>query len=458
MRRRVMVIGLDCADPRQSFGRLAHACPNLAALCRRGEHGRLRSTVPPITVPAWTTMMSGVSPGELGLYGLRARVPGSYQMRVVTAADVLVPRVWEVAARASRKAVIVGVPQTYPLPQRQGVDAVSCFLTPSASSPFASPRSLEPELRRLFGEYKMDVPGFRSLDRARILRELYAMTAQRFAIAEHLARTREWDLFMVVDMGLDRFHHAFWQTWNEDHAAYDADGPFRGEAERYYAFVDERLGELLSLADDDTAVLVVSDHGARTLEGGVCVNEALADAGLLALPLRPARPTRLDEAGVDWDRTVAWAEGGYYARVFLNVRGREPRGALEPGARERVRDEVARLLRETRGLGGRSLDTRVVRPEEVYPSCSGAPPDLMVFFGDLAYRAVGSVGHGAHQIAGCDTGPDGCNHDWDGLYVLARPGGGSATADRRIEDVGKLVLDLLDVPDGLRPAALGGAA
>ncbi len=106
-----MVIGLDCADPGQSFGRLAHACPNLSALAGRGQHGRLRSTVPPITVPAWTTMTSGASPGELGLYGLRARVPGSYQMRVTTAADVLVPLlkigVSQAATMAVREARLV---------------------------------------------------------------------------------------------------------------------------------------------------------------------------------------------------------------------------------------------------------------------------------------------------------------------------------------------------------------
>jgi predicted AlkP superfamily phosphohydrolase/phosphomutase len=73
-RRRVMVLGLDCADPRQSFDRLAAACPHLTALRARAVHGALRSTVPPITVPAWATMASGCA--------AFARVPGTYELCV----------------------------------------------------------------------------------------------------------------------------------------------------------------------------------------------------------------------------------------------------------------------------------------------------------------------------------------------------------------------------------------
>lgn len=457
-----MVLGLDCADPRQSFDRLAAACPHLHALRARAVHGALRSTIPPITVPAWATMASGASPGALGLYGFRNRVPGRYELRVASAADVRAPRVWDVLSGVGRRSVLLAVPPTYPPPSTPGVTAVSCFLTPTADSAWAAPAALRPELERLVGEYQMDVHGFRGADRARILRDLYRMVDQHFTMAEHLlARDADWDLFWMVEMGLDRFHHAFWSTWNEDHPRHDPADPLAGEAARFYGFVDERLGRLLARAGDETAVLVVSDHGARTLLGGVCVNELLRQEGLLVLRRAPAAPTRLDDADVDWDRTVAWAEGGYYARVFLNVRGREPRGIVEPAAAARVIDELATRFCGLAGPDGAPMRTHVVRPADVYPELRGAPADLMVFCDDLARRAVGTVGHGALHVTDNDTGPDGCNHDWRGLYCLAVPGdaptGGADGGERDIAGVGATILDLLDVADGARPRELRAA-
>lgn len=453
-----MVLGLDCADPRQSFDRLAAACPHLTALRARAVHGALVSTVPPITVPAWATMASGCSPGALGLYGFRNRVPGKYDLRVVSAADVTRPRLWDVLSAAGGRAILFGVPPTYPAPTAPGVTAVSCFLTPTATSPWSSPPGLQPELERLVGEYRMDVAGFRGADRARILTDLYAMVDQHFAMAAHLLdREPDWDLFWMVEMGLDRFHHAFWSTWNADHPGHDPSDPLAGEAARFYAYVDERVGRLLARVDEDTAVLVVSDHGARTLLGAVCINDLLVREGLLVLHRPPDRPRRLEAADVDWDRTVAWAEGGYYARVSLNVRGREPRGVLEPGAVPRVCDELERLFMGIAGPDGGALATRVLRPSDVYAELRGSPPDLMVFWDDLARRAVGTVGNDALLIPDNDTGPDGCNHDWRGLYALAAPWSNGVTGaggERAIASIGATVLDLLGVADSLRPREL----
>jgi predicted AlkP superfamily phosphohydrolase/phosphomutase len=94
----------------------------------------------------------------------------------------------------------------------------------------------------------------------------------------------------------------------------------------YYKYVDEEIGNILELLDDDTNVLVVSDHGAQRLEGGFCVNEWLRREGLLVLKEHVTKPTPFSSSLVDWKRTRVWSEGGYYARVFFNVEGREPEG------------------------------------------------------------------------------------------------------------------------------------
>ena len=72
----MIVIGLDCAAPRLVFDRYRDAMPHVSALMESGSWGVLRSSEPPITVPAWTCMVSGRDAGELGLYGFRNRVAG----------------------------------------------------------------------------------------------------------------------------------------------------------------------------------------------------------------------------------------------------------------------------------------------------------------------------------------------------------------------------------------------
>jgi predicted AlkP superfamily phosphohydrolase/phosphomutase len=168
---------------------------------------------------------------------------------------------------------------------------------------------------------------------------------------------------------------------------------------------------------------------------------------------------QLREAGVDWSRTTAWAEGGYYARVFLNVRGREPEGTVEPEDFERVRAELAERLAAITGPDGEPLATRAFTPEELYDEVNGVPPDLLVYFDDLAWRAVGTVGggEGVHTFEN-DTGPDDANHARDGLLIMAGPGvepEGEADG-MRLLDVAPTVLELmgLDEPAGMRGETL----
>jgi predicted AlkP superfamily phosphohydrolase/phosphomutase len=89
---------------------------------------------------------------------------------------------------------------------------------------------------------------------------------------------------------------------------------------------------MLSALDDDTVVMVVSDHGAKRMDGGICINEWLRREGYLVLKEEPvregSRPIPFEKVEVDWEQTTAWGAGGYYARIFLNVQGREPNATL----------------------------------------------------------------------------------------------------------------------------------
>ena len=462
MSGRVAVIGLDCAEPRLVFERWREQLPTLSQLMDRGTWGPLRSVDPPITVPAWSCMMTGRDPGELGIYGFRNRIAHDYSsMAVADSRAVGVDRVWDHLSRAGSHVIVVGVPQTSP-PVPVNGELVSCFLTGDPrKDPFTYPAGLRAEVESLVGTYRVDVRSFRSDDRDRILAEVYEMTEQRFAICRHLLDTRPWDFFMMVEIGLDRMHHAFWRFLDAEHPRHEPDHRYRDAIRNYYIYLDEEIGELLERFDEDTTVLVVSDHGARPMQGAICVNEWLAQEGYLVLKETPREPTPFGDAPVDWSRTRAWGEGGYYCRLCLNVAGREPQGIVAPHEYEQLLDELADRLERLPGPGGEAIGTRTFRPQELWREQRGIPPDLIVYFGDLGWRSNGSLGHGRHWTYDNDTGPDDANHDRDGLCILAGPG---VHAQRRedlvIYDVAPTILSRagIQVNGGMRGRVLAGAA
>jgi predicted AlkP superfamily phosphohydrolase/phosphomutase len=456
MPRRALVIGLDCAAPQLVFDRWLEELPNLRSLTERGSFGVLRSCEPPITVPAWSVMTSSRGPGALGFYGFRNRKDWSYEaMAFADSRSVKVPRIWDLLSAKGRPVIVLGVPQTYPVSQVHGV-MVSCFLTPDTNRQYTYPAAFKQEIESLVGEYMVDVPNFRSEDKARILRDIETMTERRFVVAEHLLRTRPWDLFFMVEMGTDRVHHAFWRYGDPEHRLYEPGNEFESAMLDYYRGVDEKLGRLLAHADDDTAVLVVSDHGAKRIDGGICVNEWLRREGYLTLLDEPAEPTALKPDMIDWSRTIAWGEGGYYCRLFLNVAGREPQGQVAPEDYERVRTEIKEKLEALGDENGKPIGTVAHRPEELYEERNGVAPDLMVYFGDLYWRSVGQVGTGTVHVFENDTGPDDANHAHEGLYVLVadgvEPGRGE---ERQIVDIAPTLLTLLGEPV---PAEMEGAS
>ena len=204
--------------------------------------------------------------------------------------------------------------------------------------------------------------------------------------------------------------------------------PFADAIRDYYVHVDKLIGNLLAALPepDKTAVLVVSDHGAKRIDGGIAVNEWLIREKYLTVSEYPQQPKALGkllaEGKVDWAKTKVWSEGGYYARVFINVKGREPQGIVEPHEYEALRDELIRKLEALGDENGKPIGTRVYRPEKLYHRCNGVWPDLVVIFGDLYWRSIGSIGYNTVHVFENDTGPDDANHAQDAMFLLPRPG------------------------------------
>jgi predicted AlkP superfamily phosphohydrolase/phosphomutase len=186
------------------------------------------------------------------------------------------------------------------------------------------------------------------------------------------------------------------------------------------------------------------------MDGGICINEWLMREGYLTLKSMPEKPAPIEKCDVDWDRTRAWGSGGYYARLMINVKGREPQGTVGQGEEyEALRTELIEKLQSLPNHEGKPMQTKVVRPEDVYPECRNIPPDLFVYFDDLNWRSVGSIGLNDVYTFENDTGPDDANHDWHGIFVM-RPANagdrkGAERSDLDIKDVAPTILNQLDL-------------
>jgi len=454
---KVLVVGLDCATPQIVLDR-RDELPVLKGLMDKGLHGRLQSSDPPITIPAWMVMATGKDPGKLGLYGFRHRKGDSYdEMWIANSRAVHEKKIWDIIGEKGGQSCLVSVPPSYP-PYPVAGNLVSCFITPPGKDKeYTYPPTLKREIEDRFGPYIFDVV-FRTENRDAILSEIYRMTDKRFEVMDWLIQNKPWNLFMFVEIGVDRVHHAFWKYMDREHHLYEPGNPYENTILDYYKHLDRKLGGLLARAGDDTVVLVVSDHGAKRMKGAFCVNEWLIEEGDLVVKERPRKVVSIDDLPIDWGKTKAWAWGGYYARVFLNVEGREPKGVIKPEDYEKEREALTKRIGALRGPNGEEWKTRVIWPRQHYDEANGEYPDLMVYFDDLYWRSAGTLGHGTKFLSENDTGPDDAVHAREGIYILYDPKNGrSDERDANIIDIAPTVLDRMgiDVPSDMKGKVLG---
>src|SRR5262245_15767852 len=283
---RLLVIGLDGATldlvaPWAAAGEL----PVLARLMASGSWGPLRSTLPPATFPAWTSLVTGVNPGRHGVLDFVERVPGTFRVRFVNGSQRRTPALWTRLSAAGRRVAALCVPATYPPEPLHGV-MVSGFdspVTTVADGSFVFPRAFHGEIRRLvgylpFADFQEVRTGPRWHDRA--LASLLDGVARRTTVAEALLRREPWDALMVVFGESDTVAHHFWR-FHDPASPRHAPSRHADAIRLVYRALDATIGRLLAAAGD-ACVAIVSDHGSGGASDRVVhLNRYLAQHGLL---------------------------------------------------------------------------------------------------------------------------------------------------------------------------------
>lgn len=428
-KKRVVVIGLD-GVPYTYVQELFRAgeLPNFRTLAGEGTLVQMDTTLPNVSSVAWSSFMTGQNPGKHNIYGFVDRQPGSLKTFIPTSRNMRTPALWEILSAAGKRVFAMNVPVTYPSRQVNGI-VVGCFLSPSVEK--AAPNAeVAQALKRL--NYCVDADPWRARqNKDSFLPHLDEVFEHRVEAMRYFWRQEPWDFFMAHIMETDRLHHFFWEEMEQGHAKY------RPAFLDFYKRVDHVLGEVRSWLDEDTTLIVLSDHGFCSIKQEVFVNTWLHDAGYLQYAKE--QPEGLQDMAPS---SVAYSLDP--GRIFLNVKGREPEGRIAMGEEfERVRREIAEAaMGMTDPATGEPIVERVYTREELYHGpYAGAAPDLVLAMRD-GYDPKGPLGKPnltfkGTALVGMHTTPDAL------LYMR-----GVRNAERRpyIADVAPTILDLLEVP------------
>jgi predicted AlkP superfamily phosphohydrolase/phosphomutase len=429
-----VVIGLDGAtwdllDPWIESGDL----PNLAQLVESGAAGTLESVFPPMSPPAWTSAVTGKNPGEHGIFDFWIRPSESPTTVPATSRDRQAEAIWNILSRNGRRVGIINVPLTDP------PDEVNGFMIAGFPHFDAEDYTYPPELQSRIGGYELDdfgevlIDGQETLLRDRLVHKL----DQRARVALSLMEEEEWDLFWVVFTGADKTQHFFWRFLDPEHPYYDENKAetLASTVHDFWQRVDGVVGRILQRVDDDTVVVVMSDHGFAPIYREIRLKNWMAKEGYF-----------------DWQRgrVVAYYQGDFGGRIYLNVRGREPRGQVQPGAEyRRIRDQIARDLETmTDPETGVRPVTDIRFAEEVFSGpYMDQGPDIL-FSVRPGYFVVGGEGEPEAPVFGLPSYSFSAYHRREGIVILSGDPirrGINLTA-QRIEGITPTILYLLGEP------------
>ncbi len=494
---KVIVIGLDGATfdllgPWLEAGYL----PHLRTLIREGSVGELESTLPPVTAPAWSSFQTGSNPGRHGVFDWQGPLRDTPNRPLLTSRAIEAPKLWHFLNAHSQRVGLLNLPFSYPPDPVDGF-MVSGMLTPSMETSFTWPSELRGTITNVKGyRIDLDLNDYPLDDAAPLLRDAAEMIEGRSRAALALLRSHPVDFFMVVFIAPDRLQHRLWHLMDPTHPGYD-----EGKSRRYlpgilhcYKLIDAFVGQINDLIPPQTSLLVVSDHGFGPLTHEVDMTQWLEKAGLLkldprfALPLRlfpslqlglglrrfalrtirrfarapnPAQPLRKVHANrhrppihniIQWSATRVYAGNATEQGFYLNVKGREPMGIVEPGEEyESVRNAVSQHLANLRDpASGESLLTGVFKREEVYsgPYLEDAPDILFTLA--RGYQAIETRFDSSQPINPVrpETHGNRGRHERNGILIakgesIAR---GARIEAARIIDLLPTILHLMGLP------------
>ena len=512
---KLIIVGLDGATfdiLRPLFAQ--QALPTLERLYRDGWRADLLSTLPVATLPAWTSFLTAAQPAQHGVTDIFMR--RGYGLQPATGRARRLPTFLKRLSDEGLAVASLGVPGTFPPEELTNGLCIAGFDAPGAKRAGAQavwPSAFWPELQRLGGwtyaTFNEHRGGAKHLEKA--LSALHADIAAKEATILSIYQRQHWDVFFVHLQASDTVAHHLWHTYDR-HSPRHQHAALHDAIPSVYRRLDTLIGRLLACADDDTRVLVVSDHGmGGASTTAVHLNRWLEQQGLLRFA-RPSQRTlrrrvsrtlhavlagippaitgpllRLAPApvwtfllqalrgtAVDFARSEAFSDELDYApAIWLNRVDRFAQGCVSATYAEALSQRIAAALLTLRDPVSDAPLVHAVHPRHTLPPgpSADALPDLLIepaWPGNYRASFLASDGPGptVRHMSPAEFGaPKGAGmpgvHRREGVFIASGPGLDAADLPpMHIAQAGALVYDLLgravpaDLAQQLEPATV----
>jgi predicted AlkP superfamily phosphohydrolase/phosphomutase len=421
---KLLILALDGLDP-DLFLNWKDRLPNLSSLASGGFSGRIASTFPPMTFPAWSTFLTGVNPGQHGIFDFTERTPDRSSVRFVNATRRRLPTFLRIASDAGMVVGSVGLPTTYPPEPLSGFQ-ISGFDTPlpsKADSSYIYPHELAKLIDRKLGGYSFGDFNEGRIGpnwHRRVLPKLISGIERKEQLTELLLKEYDLDLLLLHVGETDTVGHHFWSFCDRNSPRYvqNEEGQLSNAISTVYTRTDELVGNILQWSEPE-AVMVVSDHGmGGTSDKVLYLNRYLEENGILEFSAGSKHSDRMSElkrlgmkylpyrlqqkafhlaggriasrieslqrfGGIEWSNTAAYSEEvNYFPSISLNIVGREPYGIVSLEDADRMVEKVSQaLLKWKDPADGSAVVRRVHHCEEVYDGSEiEQAPDLLLEF------------------------------------------------------------------------------
>ena len=359
MMQKAAIIGLDGVP----YGLLTDLAdrdimPNTSELLKEGAITKARTSMPPNSAVSWSSIFTARNPGEHGIYGFTDFLHNSYTVSYHHSMRLKSQPFWQ--RNHDKRTIIVNVPATYPPQALNGIH-ISGFVSPQVGkaiypgerSDWLTETGYMVDVTAPFSE--SEIPGF--------IEELKKTLRKRVEVGLRLLDSK-WDISFFVITGTDRIGHYLWDAYKNTRNQYHDDFI------EYFGLVDEAIGQITASFPEDTALMMLSDHGMTSSGTAYNINTLLKEEGYLTVEEKP-------ESNYNAVKPTSRAFAAETNKIYLNTEARFPRGSVKASERADLEDEISDLLTSVR-IGGRNVVKTVFSKEEIFDGpYSAEAPELV---------------------------------------------------------------------------------
>lgn len=468
---RVILIGLDGATwDILGRGIKDNKLTAFKLLTERGAWGKSRSTIPPVSPSAWTSIFTGVNPGKHGIFGFVKEQKDSHFLVPISSKDRKYKPVWKMASEYGKHVIAMNIPFSYPPDRVNGIMS-SGLGTPSVNSNFTYPLSFKDRILKKFPDFDVDFDEEILANKpSEFIDKIKRVTNAEIELAKHLLENEEWDLFIFIFRALDVVQHFF---WNNEEIILD-----------FYQIFDNLLEDIMETIvnkKENVILFVCSDHGFNGLHTLVYINNWLENLGLLTYKkenksirnkifkaeriqkmllklglkrfvriLKRSRILRLllkivpsESIGyiyrIDWSKTKAYFSEATYG-IHINANNKEEYESIK----ERIITEANKLVNP---LTNEKVIKKIYTKEELYHDQSaGDGPDI-VFLKKEGYRFVGGYNENG-KIFVKSLRETGDHNEENGILIVygSNIKNGYVIQEANVYDIMPTILYILQLP------------